>query len=95
MKAVFFISQPLRGIVIETLKDIIRSSKFQYITIVTNLNPSCYGENSESYFDDIRDKCLIWMENAVSFIITFQPMPNQSTNYKFYSFQELHMRYVL
>lgn len=67
MKAVFFISQPLKGIVLDTLKDIMRSSKFQYITIVTNVNPSCYGEDSDFYFDEIRDKCLMWMENAVSF----------------------------
>lgn len=63
MKAVFFISQPLKDIVLETIKDIIRSSNFQYLTIITNLDPVFYDEDAQ-YFDEIRDKCLIWMNNA-------------------------------
>ncbi|CAF0750297.1 unnamed protein product [Brachionus calyciflorus] len=63
LKAVFFISQPLRGLVIETLKDIILSSRFQFITIITNLHPNFYGVSQE-LFDQIRDDCLIWMSNA-------------------------------
>ena len=65
MKAVFFISQPLKGVVVETLKDIIESSKFQFMTIITNLNPTCYNESLD-YFDEIKDNCLIWLKNAVN-----------------------------
>lgn len=66
MKSVFFISQPLKGIVLETLKDIIRSSKFQYVALITNLNPTSYNED-EDYFDILRDNILMWMQNAVRY----------------------------
>lgn len=70
MKTVFFVSQPLKGLVLETLKDIIRSSKFQFVTLVTNLNPACYDEDMD-YIDTIRDNILFWMENAVRFFKNF------------------------
>ncbi len=69
MKSVFFVSQPLKGMVLETLKDIIRSSKFQFVTLVTNLNPSCYDEDI-GYLDTVRDNILYWMENMVNLKIT-------------------------
>jgi hypothetical protein len=65
LKAVFFISQPLKGIVLETLKDILLASKFQFLTIVTNVNPVSYDQSME-YFDEIRDDCLMWLSNPVS-----------------------------
>ena len=65
LKGAFLISQPLRGITLDILKDIIQSSKFQYVLIVTNVNPLSYDESSD-YFDTIRDKCLtMWMANPV------------------------------
>lgn len=63
VKAVFLLSQPLRGVVIETLKDILISSKFQFVLIVTNLDPSVYDETPD-HFDSVTDKCLFWMSNA-------------------------------
>ncbi|RNA41962.1 sec1 family domain-containing 2 [Brachionus plicatilis] len=63
LKAVFFISQPLKGLVVEILKDILTSSTFQFITIVTNLHPNFYGI-SKDLFDQLRDDCLIWMSDA-------------------------------
>ncbi len=70
MKAVFFVSQPLKGLVLETLKDIIRTSKFQYVTLITNLNPISYNEQS-NYFDEIQDNCLAWMGNVVRYLEQF------------------------
>ena len=64
MKAVFFVSQPLKGLVLETLKDIIRTSKFQFVTLISNLDPTSYDE-LPNYFDKVQDNCLIWMGNAV------------------------------
>jgi FtsZ-interacting cell division protein YlmF len=64
LKGAFFISQPLKGLVLEILKDILTSSKFQYIMIITNVNPRNYDETMD-YFDTIKDNCLIWMENPV------------------------------
>jgi hypothetical protein len=68
LKAVILISKPLKGIVLDTLKEILISSKFQFLTLITNVNPECYEELSseeEDYFDQIRDQCLMWMSNAV------------------------------
>ncbi len=64
MKGVFLIGQPLKGIVLETLKDILKSSQFQYIVIITNISPAIYDQTID-YFDQIRDDCLVWMNNAV------------------------------
>lgn len=69
VKAVIFISQPLRGVVLETLKEIIISSKFQYLTILTNLEPILYDESSD-YFDKLSDQCLMWMSNPVRICLT-------------------------
>ena len=65
LKGVFFLAQPLKGMCLETLKDIICSSKFQYVIIVTNVNPASYDQTID-YFDQIRDECLIWMKDAVN-----------------------------
>lgn len=67
VKAVFFVSQPLRDLVIDTLKEILIASKFQFITIVTSVNPASYDE-SVDFFDQLRDQCLIWMDNAASLL---------------------------
>lgn len=64
-KGVFLISQPLTGLVVETLRDIITSSKFQFIIIITNVSPLAYGETAD-FFDSIKDNCLIWMNDAVN-----------------------------
>lgn len=63
-KAVFLIAQPLRGIVLDTLKEIIIASKFQYVTIVTSIEPIAYDESRE-LFDRLTDECLIWMSDPV------------------------------
>jgi hypothetical protein len=59
------VSQPLKGLTLEILKDIIKSSKFQIIIIVSSLHPSDFGLEEE-YFDKLKDDCLIWMGNVVS-----------------------------
>jgi hypothetical protein len=65
LKGVFLISRPLKGAVLDTLKEIVISSRFQFVTIVTNIRPESYDE-SEDYLDRIRDECLMWMSNVVS-----------------------------
>lgn len=65
MKGVFLISQPLKGATIETLRDIIVTSKFQFIVLITNLHPISYGETDE-YIDSLKDNCLTWMKDAVT-----------------------------
>ena len=64
-KAVFFISQPLKGVVIDTLKEIIIASRFQFVIVITNLHPELYDESSNELFDRLTDQCLIWMSNPV------------------------------
>jgi hypothetical protein len=64
MKGVFLISRPLNGEVLDTLKEILIASRFQFVTIITNVRPEYYGE-TEDYLDRIRDDCLMWMSNAV------------------------------
>lgn len=63
-KAVFLIAQPLRAIVLDTLKEIVIASRFQYVIIVTSVEPSAYDESRE-LFDRLSDECLIWMSNPV------------------------------
>lgn len=63
LKAVFFVSQPIRNAVEETLEQIISSSHFQYVLIVTNMHPNEY-EFSDDHLDELKDKCLIWMRNG-------------------------------
>lgn len=63
-KAVFLIAQPLKGLVLDTLKEIIIASQFLFVTIVTSVDPSIYDE-SGSLFDKLTDECLIWMSNPV------------------------------
>lgn len=68
VKAVFLISQPLRGLVLDTLREIIIASQFQYVVIVTSLDPAAavYDETShDDFFDKLTDQCLVWMSNPV------------------------------
>jgi hypothetical protein len=64
VKGVFFISQPLVGSVVDTLKDIVSSSQFQVVYIVTSIHPSSFDMTDE-YFDTLKDNCLMWMKDVV------------------------------
>ena len=67
LKGVFFISQPILGAVVDTLRDIISSSQFQVVFIVTSVHPTSFEETDE-YFDTLKDNCLIWMKDVVSLV---------------------------
>ena len=52
----------------ETLKDILKSSKFQYVNLI--LNDTDIDLNQTDYIDGLKDDMLIWMGNAVSLDLT-------------------------
>ena len=48
---------------IEILKDILKSSKFQYVILI--INETDIDLNQSDYIDCLKDDMLIWMGNAV------------------------------
>ena len=70
VKGVFFVSQPLVGAVVDTLRDIVQSSQFQVVYIVTSVQPASFDETDE-YFDTLKDSCLMWMKDGVSLLLSF------------------------
>ena len=72
MKAVFILNSLLEGVTREILHDIIQSSQFQYVVVITAMSTAVHNftrngvsEEDPGFFQQVEERLLEWMGNMV------------------------------